>query len=228
MKEGVSYMKSLFDLSQPFDVEIPVYHIYTKPMFGIYHFHKENGFYDRMTSFYTHSGTHIDAPKHFSEKGYSLDEIPLSKLVGPGVVLSIPKKELGEITAEDLDKAALDVNFKKGDIVIINTGWHKNWKHPDYSIKFPGIVKSAAEWLVEHDVNMVGVDWICIDHPSQTDMGDSSWIAHRIVLSNNIPVIENVGGQLDEVTNQRIEVMALPVKVVNGDGFPIRIVAALN
>lgn len=218
-------MNCKFDLSQPFDLETPVYHIYCRPMFGTYHSIKEHTFFDQMTSFYTHSGTHIDAPGHFSQGGYSLDEIPLDRLMGPGVVLGISKEELGEITADDLERAASRVGFRRGDIVIINTGWHKNWKSPRYATRFPGAVTSAGKWFVENDVSMVGVDWICIDHPSQTDMGDSSWIVHRTVLSANIPVIENIGGQIDQVTDRRIYVIALPVKVTGGDGFPIRVVA---
>lgn len=218
----------LFDLSQPFGRNIPVYHLYSRPVFGIYHTIDRDNFYDRTTSFYTHSGTHIDAPRHFSKDGYNISQIPLDVLIGPGVVLDLPKGELGEITGDDLEKAAAKAGLERGDILIINTGWHHKWEEPDYARKFPGIVRSGAEWLVKSGVKMIGVDWICIDHPAQTDMGDNSWASHRIVLSSNIPVIENIGGEVDKVSGQRATIMALPVKVVEGDGFPIRVVAAIE
>jgi kynurenine formamidase len=218
----------LFDLSQPFSRDIPVYHIYSRPTFGVYHTIQEDDFYDRTASFYTHSGTHIDAPRHFSKEGYYISQIPLDVLVNRGVVLDLHMDELGKITCDNLEKAARKAGLEKGDTVIINTGWHHRWEEPDYTTKFPGIVKSGAEWLVESGIKMVGVDWICIDHPSQTDMGDNSWASHGIVLSNNIPVIENIGGEVDMVSGQRVTITALPVKVIQGDGFPIRVIAAIE
>lgn len=213
----------MYDLSQTFEWANPVYSIYSKPMFGVYHDIDTDGFYDRVASFHTHSGTHIDSPRHFCKTGDPLDKIPLDRLVGQGVSLNIPKKELGEITASDFEKARPKI--LKGDIVLINTSWHLNWEKPGYTTKFPGIVKEGAKWLVEHGINMVGVNWICVDHPKQTDMGDGSWASHKILLGKNIPVIENLGGEIDRLKGKRVTVMALPVKVKNGDGFPVRVIA---
>ena len=220
-------MTELYDLSQPFEKDIPVYHIYSKPLFGNYHTIEPDVFYDRTCSFYTHSGTHMDAPQHFSKKGNYLDQIPLTTLISTGVVLDMPKGPLGEIGAEDFEKAKKQFGVKEGDVLIVDTGWHKNWRDPDYAKKFPGIVKSGAQWLVDNKIKLIGMDWICIDHPKQTDMGDNTWASHVIVLSGNIPIIENIGGDVDKVKGKRVTIMALPVKVVKGDGFPIRVVAAL-
>jgi kynurenine formamidase len=210
-----------------FHKDIPVYPIYSPPKFGIYHSIKCGDiFYDRVVSFYTHSGTHIDAPCHFSKNGWSIDQIPLEVLVGPGIILDLPKGECEKIDADDFKRAKSRFDIRLGDIIIINTGWHHKWDEPDYVKKFPGIVKSGAEWLVKAGIKMVGVDWIAIDHPSQTDMGDNSWASHKIILSNNIPIIENIGGEVDKVTGQRVTIIVLPVKVKEGDGFPVRVVAA--
>jgi len=219
----------IIDLSQPFHSDIPVYHIYSKPQFGIYHkFELQDVFYDRVTGFYTHSGTHMDAPRHFNKDGWTLDRIPLDVLIGQGVVLDLPKRELGKITAADFEKAKSKIDIKKKDVVIINTGWHHKWEDPDYPRKFPGIMKDGAEWLVEAGIKMVGMDWICVDHPSHTDMGDNSWISHKILLNNNIPIIENIGGDVDKVKGQRVMITALPVKVAEGDGFPLRVIATVE
>lgn len=220
--------KELFDLSQLFSRDIPVYHIYSRPSFGIYHTIDEHCFYDRTASFYTHSGTHIDAPRHFSKNGYTISQIPLDILVNKGVILDMPKGEAEEITAEDFEKANAKTPIERGDTVIVNTGWHRRWDEPDFAKRFPGIMKSGAEWLVNAGVKMVGVDWICIDHPSQTDMGDNSWASHKTVLSNNIPVIENIGGDVDKVSGRRVTIIAAPVKIVDGDGFPLRVIAMTN
>lgn len=221
--------RQLVELSQPFEKDLPVYHIYSKPLFGIYHAHDRGDcFYDRTASFYTHSGTHMDAPSHFSSTGAFLDQIPLTTLVNEAVILDMPRGPLGTITGEDFEKAKADFGIKEGDGLIVNTGWHRNYREPNYATEFPGIVKSGAQWLVDNKIKLIGMDWICIDHPSQTDMGDNSWASHVTVLTNGIPVIENIGGDVDLVSGKRVLLMALPVRVVNGDGFPLRVVAALD
>ncbi|MCP3429929.1 cyclase family protein, partial [Opacimonas viscosa] len=72
-----------------------------------------------------HSGTHIDAPAHVVEGTPFMDQMPLPRFFGTGVVVSIPKQKWEVITAEDLENATPKI--KEGDIVIINTGWHHTY-----------------------------------------------------------------------------------------------------
>jgi len=69
-----------------------------------------------------HTGTHMNAPIHMIQKGADLETIPEDRFFGNGVVLGIPKGKYEVITAKDLEAAKPGV--KKGDIVVIVTGWH--------------------------------------------------------------------------------------------------------
>src|SRR6202044_1369753 len=117
-----------------------------------------------------HSGTHVDAPGHVVEDTPFVDEVPLPHFFGTGVVVSIPKEEWGVVTADDLEKVTPKI--QEGDIVIVNTGWHKyygdNQKYYGYS---PGFYKEAGQWFAAKKVKMIGTDTQALDHPLATAIG---------------------------------------------------------
>ena len=84
--------------------------------------------------------------------------------------MSIPKGKWGVITPKDLEQA--EPKIQKNDIVMINTGSHRNYgDNPDYFAYSPGLYKEAAEWLVERGVKLVGIDVQALDHPLGTFLG---------------------------------------------------------
>ena len=117
-----------------------------------------------------HSTTHVDVPAHVIEDTPFLDEVPLHSFFGTGVVVSIPKGKWEVVTADDLEKA--EPKIQPGDIVIVNTGWHRyygdNAKYYAYS---PGFYKEAGEWFAERGVKTVGTDTQALDHPLATAIG---------------------------------------------------------
>ena len=115
------------------------------------------------------AATHMDAPLHVTENTPSLTGYPLWRFFGTGVAVSIPKGKWGVITADDLEKATPKI--RKNDIVMINTGTHHKLADSDeYYAYSPGLYKEAAEWLVEKQVKMVGVDVQALDHPLGTKL----------------------------------------------------------
>lgn len=188
-----------------------------------------------------HSSTHMDAPFHYISHGASIDEIPIENFVGEGVILNIQKEALGMITEEDFEKVSPVI--EPDDIVIIHTGWHHLDAHKDESkfmLLFPGLVESAAEWLKKKKVKMVGIDTPCIDHPFHTDLPEIRpelfpddikkeefpvGLVHRHLLGAGIPIIEMVGGNIDNILDERVFISSLPLKIPKGDGSPVRLVA---
>ena len=113
----------------------------------------------------------MDAPLHVTENTPSLTGYPLWRFFGTGVAVSIPKGKWGVITPDDLEKATPKI--RKNDIVMINTGTHHKLADSDeYYAYSPGLYKEAAEWLVEKQVKMVGVDVQALDHPLGTKLID--------------------------------------------------------
>lgn len=241
--------RRVYDLSQPWGRNLPTFGMslsfYNPPMYATYsEFAKtmleqvrakaSAPFYDTLISFYSHTGTHFDSPIHCKPTAWSIDQVPLDRLWGEGVVVSIPKGELEEIGPEDLEKA--QPKIEEGDIVIINSGWHKNFCGPItnfqkavyFANKNPGVTREGAEWFVKKGVKVVGVDFLGVDHPRYWDSGDATWPVHRTLLSNNIPMLQLLGGQIDEVTGKRCMIACPPVNFVGGDAFPVRVLAMVE
>ena len=204
----------------------------------------DKGFYYCANNFSTaeHGGTHIDAPIHFAEKGQTVDEIPLEKLIGPAIKIDVSSKTYNNsdylIKIDDLLEWENSERIKipNGSIVLLETGFSKYY--PDKikymgtdergedavkNLHFPGLSKEAAKWLVEkRDINAIGIDTPSIDY------GQSEYFeSHVILLSQNIPAFENLTN-LDKLPNIGFEIIALPMKIQGGSGAPLRIVAITN
>src|SRR5882724_10567878 len=152
-----------------------------------------------------HGGTHLDAPVHFIEKKHSADQIPLSQLIAPAVVIDVRAKadsnpdyrvHQSDITAWE----GAHGDIPEGSIVLIRTGWGTRW--PDRArylgttktgpaavaeLHFPGIHPDAARWFVTHKVGAVGIDTPSIDYGQST-----TFDTHQILFAADIPAFENV------------------------------------
>ena len=198
------------------------------------------GYFYAANTFCTpeHGGTHIDAPIHFSETGAPLSEVPLDRLIAPGVVIDVTEAASREpdyrLTADDVWAWEAEHGaVPAGAIVLLRTGWSDRW--PDArrylgddtpgdasSLHFPAYSAEAARFLAEErQVAALGVDTASIDPgPSQ------DFIVHRITAAAGVVSLENVAA-LDEVPPVGAWILALPMKIGRGSGGPVRIVALL-
>jgi len=247
----------VFDLSQPWGAGTPLWPYFEDYVVNRVHYHAKSRVLSQYITHSMHASTHADAPVHVEEGYPYIDEVPLERYCGKGVVVSIPKKKWEVITPEDLEKS--EPTIEEGDIVIINSGWHRyfgdNIKYFCYS---PGLYKEAGKWFVKKKVKAVGVDQQAIDHPLATRIawyqgpGDKPilpWVleeykketgreaiedfplwepCHRILYTHGIPGWENVGGDIDKVTGKRCTILGLPLRWVKGDGSMVRLVAIVE
>ncbi len=186
-----------------------------------------------------HGGTHLDAPRHFIETKRTTDQIPLSQLMGPAVVIDVTRQadssadyrvHRSDITAWE----AVHGDIPPDAIILIRTGWGSRW--PDRArylgttktgtagvaeLHFPGLDLDAARALVQRRVKAVGIDTPSIDYGQST-----AYHVHRRLFASNIPAFENVA-QLDKLPVTGAFVIALPMKITGGSGGPLRMVALL-
>lgn len=185
-----------------------------------------------------HGGTHIDAPIHFAEKGKTVDQLPIGQLVGAAVVIDVSAK--ASVDADYLVTVADFEAWEKNHgripneaIVLLRTGFAQFW--PDAKkylgtdqrgaeavpkLHFPGLHPDAARWLIaERPIKAIGLDTASIDHGQST-----LFESHRILLEKNIPAFENVGA-MEALPATGAYVLALPMKIKDGSGGPLRIVA---
>lgn len=188
-----------------------------------------------------HGGTHIDAPIHFFEKGQTVDEVPLTRLIGPAACVDISTKCAAnadyQVSVEDLQAWEAETKSSLEDrIVLLRTGYSSRWpdrekylgtaeqgKAAIAKLHFPGLDPSAADWLVaKRRIRMVGIDTASIDH-GQTQ----NYPTHQRLFRDNIPALENVAN-LDDLPPEGFTLIALPMKIAGGSGGPCRIVAILE
>ncbi len=187
-----------------------------------------------------HGGTHIDAPVHFAEGRQTVDQIPLDRLIGAAVKIDVSAKTAGnadyQISVEDLTNwEKTNGQIPDGSILFFQTGFGKFYpdkakylgtdKRGDEAVKdlhFPGLAPEAAKWLVANrKIKAVGLDTASIDYGQST-----KFESHVALMSENIPAFENVAN-LDQLPAKGATVMALPMKIKNGSGAPLRIIALL-
>src|SRR5216117_1890754 len=186
-----------------------------------------------------HGGTHLDAPVHFAEGKHTTDQIPVSQLMGPAVVIDVSRQadssaDYRVSRAELIAWEGAHGAIPHGAIVLIRTGWGSRW--PDRArylgttktgaaavpeLHFPGLSLDAARELARRKVNAVGIDTPSIDYGQSTNFG-----VHRRLFATNIPAFENVAN-IEKVPVTGAYVIALPIKIKGGSGGPLRIVALL-
>ena len=185
-----------------------------------------------------HVGTHLDAPFHFAEGGWTTEQIPLEKTIGPAVVIDVRRKAEIErdylLTVDDIRSwEKRNGRLPKGVIVLMHSGWGKYWgdrkrylgtDEPGNvsDLHFPGFSKEAAEFLIkQRSVKAVGIDTPSIDHGPSRD-----FLAHQVFGAANVPTFENVAA-LEKLPAKGTTVFAIPMKIKGGSGAPLRIFALL-
>ena len=213
----------VIDLTLTVSNKIPTFPGSPQPNFIPWENIKEDGYNLELLFLSTHTGTHMDAPHHFLEKGAKIHEISLKKLVSEAVLIQSRKKSNESITKTDIQK----FEKKYGEIdglssVIFLTGWQKNLQKKYYFTKNPGLAVSAAKYLASKKISLVG-----IDSPS-IDLGtDSKFSVHQIFAKKGILIVENLAN-LDKIKSSKFHLVVLPLKLKNATGSPVRAIAFVD
>ncbi|MEL6409257.1 MAG: cyclase family protein [Pseudomonadota bacterium] len=179
-----------------------------------------------------HTGTHIDAPLHFTDGGTSIDEVPVESLVCPLAVVDIQAKADADpdaqVTPDDL-KTWISANgpIPQGACLAFNSGWQKRLgtkafrnADDDGKMHFPGFHVEAAKMLLEEaEVAGIAVDTLSIDFGLSAD-----FITHYTWLPANRWAIENMAN-LDQVPATGATLVVGAPKHKGGTGGPCRLIA---
>ncbi len=184
----------------------------------------------------THTGTHVDAPSHFKPGLASIDRISTDRLVSNATLIRAEKTANQLIEQQDLGD-----QIRRGDAVVIATGWEKRSGNSNYMSENPGLSKQAARYLAREKVNAVAIDCPSIDAGADT----KKFVAHNILLSSNVLVAENLCN-LDKVVRRKsnnnssknssaavttaattFTLIICPLKLDGATGSPARVFALL-
>ncbi|HOK40976.1 MAG TPA: cyclase family protein [bacterium] len=254
----------LYDLTQrlsihtpPWPSYMPLQIQYFKRIAGA---HMGQGANGQIIKTSNHVGTHMDGEIHFVANGRSIGDVPLEEWCGEGVIVDI-SKEVGDYDLYSPEMLKKKAKIKKGDILIINTGYHRYaWDQPEadevrYMVKHPGPSPDFHKWAIEMKFKWIGVDCGSADHPMNTILRDwhpklfkeaeakikekynvNSWdelfppkeyyqVMHLKLFPKGIVHAENIGGDIDKLSNKRIWIGAFMWRAVELESCIARIVA---
>ena len=210
----------IIDLTLTVSDKIPTFPDSPQPNFIPWENIKEDGYNLEVLFMSSHTGTHMDAPHHFLEKGKKIHEISLEKLVSEAVLIQCRKSSGQSITKIDIQK----FEKKHGKIdgfssVIFLTGWQRNLQKKYYFTKNPGLSVSAAKYLASKKISLVGIDSPSIDVGT-----DSKFSVHQIFAKKGMLIVENLAN-LDKIKSPTFHLVVLPLKLKNATGSPVRAIA---
>lgn len=176
----------------------------------------ENGETDNLSQIHmgVHTGTHMDAPFHFVQDGKKIDEIPLETFVGACQVIQVDDS-VNFVTAKEIKEARLDTAIPR---VLVKTRNAKEWLNPEplFNKDFVGISADGAAALVELGMRLVGLDYLSV---APFNFGKP---VHDVFLQAGLVLLEGV--DLSKVEPGRYQLIALPLKLGNTEGAPVRAV----
>ena len=213
----------ILDLTLTISNKIPTFPGSPQPNFIPWEKIKDDGYNLELLFLSSHTGTHLDAPYHFLEKGSKIHEISLKKLVSNAVLIKSRKKRNETITKTDIQK----FEKKHGKIesfssVVFWTGWQRNLQKDNYFTKNPGLSVSAANYLASKKIGLVG-----IDSPS-IDLGtDFKFPVHQIFAKKGMLIVENLAN-LDKIKSSKFHLVVLPLKLKDATGSPVRAIAFVD
>ena len=160
----------------------------------------------------SHSGTHIDAPRHFFNDGYGVDKLDLMTLCGEISVIDFTHIGQGNcVQLEDLK------DIKISERMLFRFGWYVYWK-TDFSV-------DAAKYMVDQGLKLIALDTPspdsgkCINEKAEEDSP-----VHKLFLKNDIIIIEYLTNTNCIQRGKRHSIMALPLKIAGCDGSPGRVI----
>jgi len=209
------------DLSHPLGPNMPRQPFFPVPSFERFMSVPEAPLNVTRIDMIAHLGTHVDSPRHCYDDAPAFEDVPLERLHGAGVVWPLrvaPEQEIGPAELEPV--AAL---LRPGDMLLLNTGLHHAAASDAYQ-DHPSLGLDGAQWLIEHDVKLVGVDMPTPDAAHHRRAPGFDFPVHRLLLAHGVLIAEHLTN-LDPLNGRRVEVLCNALNIAGGDGAPTRILA---
>ncbi|HVO41151.1 MAG TPA: cyclase family protein [Aggregatilineales bacterium] len=164
----------------------------------------------------TLTGTYLEASAHLLVNGETIDHVAPERFIRPATVLQLPDCAPGyPITPDDLAAAATDTAPRRGDALLVATGWDRMWNQPRFVQDSPHFTSSAMAWLVDTGATVIGGDVPCFDDPAHpVGVNKLLFGAGSLILA---PLVK-----LRQATRRDLLLIALPLRVKGVCGTPCR------
>lgn len=174
--------------------------------------------YSQTVTFAVQSGTYLETAAHMDPQRMPIDQLPLARCYQiDALVLWIPRGADESITPGLLEAAlaASGETLRPGDALLVGTGWDKHWSAPDFVTHPPYFTAAAIDWVLDHQVALLGADTPRYDSPHDPQNFFPKFFQQEILLL--APVVN-----LDQVRRPRGKLTALPLKIKDACASPVR------
>lgn len=212
---------NIIDLTHTISNKCPVFPGTEAPNLSVASKYEDSGFKETLLHFYSHTGTHMDAPNHIYPSGVSLDKKEVSGFVGKACILDVRDVLPGGV----IDISYIEKNkerVERAEFIIFRTGWERFWGQDAYFGEYPVISLEVATYLVENNKKGIGLDNIGLDPISDSELT----LHHLLLKKESMVIIENLCN-LDFIGEKDFLLVALPLKFEDSDGAPVRAIAIL-
>ena len=199
--------------------------------------HEHDGYYCQTLNLGEHTGAHVDCPAHMlpSQMDKTVDTYPANMIIAPAVKYQLKKLGLGpgdRATREDILRLEQEMGDAagEGEIALLDFGWMQYWTcgagWKNYAMGEPGLDEGAVKLFADRKVRAVGSDTIACDTPMVNGVESYSFGHKDYWLPNGIFIMEMIAN-MDKIPD-RCFFMAIPLKIKNGSGSPIRPFAVIE
>lgn len=173
----------------------------------------------------THTGTHVDAPRHFIPGGATIDELDLDVFTGPASVIDFTyAKSHQEMQVEDFER---QLGSRRVERLVMRFDWSDHWGSLKFYSEQPYISDAAAQWLVDRGVRLLGMDTPQADSAKNGRGSGNDSPVHKILLGAGMVKLEYMTN-LRQLGTSEFELVALPLKLRGADGAPVRCIGIVD
>jgi kynurenine formamidase len=210
-------VKKIVDLSHPLTSETPVYPGDPVPSFSVATTIENEGYNLFNVILGSQTGSHVDAPYHFSNDGATVDQMDLGHFMGNAVVIDMTnKKSKEQFTLEEVQR--YEKKIEAADIVLFRTDWYQKAGTNEF-YDHPFLSKEAGEYLLSKGIKTAGIDAINLDNT-----GGTEFPIHDMYSEAGGIIAENLA-YLDRIDFEDPFIIFLPLTLIGCDGSPVRAVA---
>ena len=214
----------VIDLTRAFEPEMTVFPAKKAPLFEAAGTHEKDGYSETIIRLFTHTGTHVDPPRHMYADRTSLDQFPVSQFIGKALVIDARVAEEADgseekaITMKHLEPYG--EKLEKADFLLFNTGWDAKWKDASYFEGYPCVDEEVLEYILAGSYKGIGSDTYSLDPMSPTEHPRH----YKLFKTKDIINIENLCN-LDKCGSKLFRFSCFPIKIKDSDGAAARAVA---
>ena len=210
-------IKKIVDLSHALTPDTPVYPGDPVPSFSVATTIEKEGYNLFNVFLGSQTGSHVDAPYHFSNQGATIDQMDLKYFMGKGLIIDVTyKHSKEEITLPEIMQH--EKQIESADIILFKTNWYKKAGTAEF-YDHPFLSKGGGEYLLSKGIRTAGIDTINLDNT-----GGTQFPIHDMYSEAGGIIAENLAN-LDRVDFEAPFIIFLPLRLVGCDGSPVRAVA---